>query len=68
MRIAYHRNAAGEHVYRAGTSNDGTKWTWGASWVFPAGASPRIGIYAQGDQTPAAPDAVAYFDYVKFTR
>jgi arabinan endo-1,5-alpha-L-arabinosidase len=68
MRIAYHRNAAGEHVYRAGTSNDGRKWTWGASWVFPASASPRIGIYAQGDQTPAAPDAVAYFDYVKFTR
>jgi hypothetical protein len=68
MRIAYHRNAAGEHVYRAGTSNDGRKWTWGASWVFPASASPRIGIYAQGDQTPAVPDAVAYFDYVKFTR
>lgn len=68
MRIAYHRNAAGEHVYRAGTSNDGKKWTWGASWVFPAGAAPKIGLYSQGDQTPAAPDAVAYFDYVRFTR
>jgi hypothetical protein len=68
MRIAYHRNAAGEHVYRAGTSNDGKKWTWGAAWVFSASASPKIGIYAHGDQTPAAPDAVAYFDYVKFTR
>ena len=68
MRIAYHRNAAGEHVYRAGTSTDGKKWTWGASWVFPATANPRIGLYADGDQTPDAPDAVALFDYVKFTR
>jgi arabinan endo-1,5-alpha-L-arabinosidase len=69
MRIAYHRNAAGEHVYRAGTSNDGKKWTWGASWVLPAGPAPKVGLYAHGDQTPsAAPDAVAYFDYVRFTR
>ena len=67
MRIAYHRNAAGEHVYRAGTSNDGKKWTWGASWVFPAGPAPRIGLYSHGDQTPAAPDAVARFAYVRLT-
>lgn len=66
MRIAYHRNTAGEHVYRAGISRDGSKWTWGASWVLPAGAAPRVGIYAHGDQTPAAPDAVADFDYVRF--
>ena len=37
MRLAYHRNAAGEHVYRAGTSIDGKNWTWGAAWVLPAG-------------------------------
>ena len=67
MRIAYHRNAAGEHVYRAGTSNDGKKWVWGASWVIPAGPAPKIGLYSHGDQTPAAPDAVAQFDYFKLS-
>ena len=41
MRLAYHKNAAGEHVYRAGTSVDGKNWTWGASWVLPAQATDR---------------------------
>ncbi|TDX08789.1 family 43 glycosylhydrolase [Kribbella sp. VKM Ac-2566] len=64
MRLAYHQNAAGEHVYRAGTSVDGKNWTWGASWVLPAAA--RIGLYAHGEFTGANPPPVATFDYLKF--
>ncbi|MDX6283589.1 MAG: arabinan endo,5-alpha-L-arabinosidase [Kribbellaceae bacterium] len=66
MRLAYHRNAAGEHVYRAGTSTDGSKWTWGASWVLPAGVTPKLGLYAHGDQTGSNPPPVATFDYLRF--
>jgi len=66
MRLAYHRNAAGEHVYRAGTSTDGKKWTWGAAWVLPAGVTPKLGIYAHGDQTGSNPPPVASFDYLRF--
>ena len=66
MRLAYHRNAAGEHVYRAGTSIDGSSWTWGASWVLPAGATPKLGLYAHGDQTGVNPPPVATFDYLRF--
>ncbi|MET9313265.1 family 43 glycosylhydrolase [Kribbella sp. NPDC003505] len=64
MRLAYHRNAAGEHVYRAGTSVDGKNWTWGASWVLPSAA--KIGLYAHGEFTGANPPPVATFDYLKF--
>ncbi|HEY0616891.1 MAG TPA: family 43 glycosylhydrolase [Kribbella sp.] len=66
MRLAYHRNAAGEHVYRAGTSVDGVNWTWGASWVLPAGVTPKLGLYAHGDQTGVNPPPVATFDYLRF--
>ncbi|GAA3569176.1 family 43 glycosylhydrolase [Kribbella ginsengisoli] len=66
MRLAYHRNAAGEHVYRAGTSADGKEWTWGASWVLPAGVTPKLGLYAHGDQTGSNPPPVATFDYLRF--
>ncbi|TCC43773.1 glycoside hydrolase family 43 [Kribbella sindirgiensis] len=64
MRLAYHQNAAGEHVYQAGTSVDGKNWTWGASWVLPSAA--RIGLYAHGEFTGANPPPVATFDYLKF--
>ncbi|GAA2833843.1 family 43 glycosylhydrolase [Kribbella solani] len=64
MRLAYQKNAAGEHVYRAGTSVDGKNWTWGAAWVLPAAA--RIGLYAHGEFTGANPPPVATFDYLKF--
>jgi arabinan endo-1,5-alpha-L-arabinosidase len=64
MRLAYHQNAAGEHVYRAGTSVDGKNWTWGASWVLPSAA--RIGLYAHGEFTGANPPPVATFDYLRF--
>jgi len=64
MRLAYHKNAAGEHVYRAGTSVDGSNWTWGASWVLSAPA--RLGLYAHGEFTGANPAPVAAFDYLRF--
>jgi arabinan endo-1,5-alpha-L-arabinosidase len=63
MRLAHHRNAAGEHLYRAGTSRDGVTWTWGAVWALEAGSDPRIGLYAHGGSQPAA---VATFDYLRF--
>lgn len=53
MRIAHHRNAAGEHLYRAATSRDGEHWTWGAVWTMPAGATPRLGLYSHGGADPA---------------
>jgi hypothetical protein len=66
MRLAYHRNAAGEHVYRAATSTDGVNWTWGASWALPAGPTPKLGLYAHGDFTGATPPPIATFDYLRF--
>ena len=63
LRLAYTRNAAGEHVYRAGTSRDGRSWTWGAVWTFAAGTGPRIGLIAHGGAEPAV---TAEFDYLRF--
>ncbi|MFI6679719.1 family 43 glycosylhydrolase [Kribbella sp. NPDC050470] len=64
MRLAYHENAAGEHVYRAATSVDGKQWTWGAAWVLPAKA--QLGLYAHGEFTGAAVPPVATFEYLRF--
>jgi arabinan endo-1,5-alpha-L-arabinosidase len=64
MRIAHHRNAAGEELYRAASSRDGTHWTWAGVWTFDAGSTQRIGLYTHGG---AAPAAVASFDYLKFS-
>ncbi|GAB2681028.1 family 43 glycosylhydrolase [Kribbella swartbergensis] len=64
MRLAYHENAAGEHVYRAATSVDGKNWTWGAAWVLSAPA--KLGLYAHGEFTGANPAPVATFDYLRF--
>ncbi len=63
MRVAHHRNAAGEHVYRAATSRDGTTWTWGAAWVLGPSTHARIGLYTGGG---AAPAVDASFDYLRF--
>ncbi len=63
LRIAHHVNAEGEHLYRAGSSNDGETWTWGAVWAFEPGETPRIGLISQGG---ASPDVSAQFDYVRF--
>lgn len=65
LRLAHTRNAAGEHLYRAGTSRDGRNWTWGAVWTFAADTSPRIGLVAHGGDSPPA---TARFDYLRFYR
>lgn len=62
MRLAYHQNDAGEHLYRAGISTDtGQSWIWGAVWTFSAGEQPRVGLYTGGGTHH---DAVASFHYV----
>ena len=63
LRLAHHRNAAGEHLYRAGTSRDGVTWTWGATWTFRADTNPRIGLVAHGGASPAA---TAEIDHLRF--
>lgn len=63
MRLAHHRDAHGEHLYRAATSRDGVTWTWGAVWALGANTNPRIGLYAHGGSSPGA---VATFDYLRF--
>ena len=63
MRLAHHRNAAGEHLYRAGTSRDGVSWTWGATWAFAPGTNPRIGLVAHGGASPAV---TAEVDHLRF--
>lgn len=63
LRLAHHRTATGEHLYRAGTSRDGTHWTWGATWTFRPGTSPRIGLVAHGGASPAV---TAEVDHLRF--
>lgn len=63
LRLAHHRNAAGEHLFRAATSRDGATWTWGATWSFGADTNPRIGLVAHGGSSPAIS---ARFDHLRF--
>jgi len=63
LRLAHHRNAAGEHLFRAATSRDGVSWTWGATWTFAPGAVPRIGLIAHGGSQPPVTGS---FDYLRF--
>ncbi len=65
LRLAHTTNRAGEHLFRAGTSRDGRAWTWGATWTFAPGDTPRIGLVAHGGAEPAAE---ATFDYLRFYR
>ena len=65
LRLAHRTNAAGEHLYRAGVSNDGKRWTWGGVWTMPADTTPRIGLVAHGGATPAV---TASFDYLRVSR
>lgn len=65
LRLAHHRNAAGEDEFRAAVSRDGRNWTWGAVWTFEPGSLPRIGLVAHGGGSPAVD---ADFDYVRFYR
>jgi hypothetical protein len=66
LRLAHTRNAAGEHLYRAATSRDGTNWTWGAVWTFPAAATPQIGLVAHGGADNDDPPVAAQFSYLRF--
>jgi arabinan endo-1,5-alpha-L-arabinosidase len=63
LRLAHHRNEQGEHLYRAGTSRDGTTWTWGATWTFGADTHPRVGLVAHGGVSPAV---TAEIDHLRF--
>lgn len=63
FRLAYHRNDAGEHQYRAAVSRDGEQWTWGGVWTISPGETPRIGLIAHGGSSPAVS---AEFDYVRW--
>jgi arabinan endo-1,5-alpha-L-arabinosidase len=56
----------GEHRFRAASSRDGAHWVWGGSWTFPPSTpNPRIGLLAQGGDTP---QATAIFDYLRVYR
>jgi arabinan endo-1,5-alpha-L-arabinosidase len=64
LRITHRVDPAnGEHEYRAASSRDGHRWTWGGVWTLPAGSRPRIGLVSQGGE-----GAVAEFDYVRVYR
>ncbi|MGW5673174.1 family 43 glycosylhydrolase, partial [Micromonospora sp. NPDC003776] len=66
LRLAHHVDpVTGEHEFRAASSRDGVRWTWGAVWTFPADTTPRIGLVAQGGATPPV---TAEFDYLRFYR
>ena len=65
LRLAHTTNRAGEHLFRAGTSRDGRSWTWGATWTFAPGTTPRIGLVAHGGAEPAT---TATFDYLRLYR
>ena len=67
LRLSHRLNAAGEHVYRAAVSTDGTTWIWGGSWTLPAGSTPRIGLVSHGANPNDAP-ATARFDYFRVLR
>jgi arabinan endo-1,5-alpha-L-arabinosidase len=54
-------HATGEHEFRAASSRDGLHWTWGGTWTFPAGTTPRIGLISHGGNTPPATALLDYF-------
>jgi arabinan endo-1,5-alpha-L-arabinosidase len=64
LRISHRIDPAnGEHEYRAASSRDGRRWTWGGTWTLPVGSRPRIGLVSQGGA-----GAVADFDYFRVYR
>ncbi|HEY6739526.1 MAG TPA: family 43 glycosylhydrolase, partial [Actinopolymorphaceae bacterium] len=72
LRLVHTRHPeTGEHLYRAGSSNDGKRWTWGLTWTLPADAEPRIGLVSHGS-TPETTEkygpALAQFDYFRVYR
>jgi arabinan endo-1,5-alpha-L-arabinosidase len=68
LRIYAHRNAAGRWEVRAASSNDGRTFDFGGTWVFPEGATPRIGLVSLGNVDPTVPVPTAQFDSVTVWR
>jgi arabinan endo-1,5-alpha-L-arabinosidase len=61
LRLSHRIDPAnGEHKFRAASSRDGHRWTWGGVWTLPAGTQPRIGLVSHGGA-----GAAAEFDYVR---
>jgi arabinan endo-1,5-alpha-L-arabinosidase len=61
LRLSHRTDPAnGEHEFRAATSRDGRRWTWGGVWTLPAGTRPRVGLISHGGA-----GAVAEFDHVR---
>jgi arabinan endo-1,5-alpha-L-arabinosidase len=61
LRLSHRIDPAnGEHEFRAASSRDGRRWTWGGVWTLPAGTQPRIGLISHGGA-----GAVAEFDYLR---
>src|SRR5215218_2539302 len=61
LRLSHRIDPAnGEHEFRAASSRDGRRWTWGGVWTLPAGTQPHIGLISHGGA-----GAVAEFDYVR---
>jgi arabinan endo-1,5-alpha-L-arabinosidase len=64
LRLSHRIDPAnGEHEFRAASSRDGRRWTWGGVWTLPAGTTPRIGLISHGGA-----GAVASFDYFRIHR
>lgn len=72
LRLYHTRNPdTGEHQFRAGSSTDGTHWTWGLTWTLPADTDPKIGLVSHGSQpetTEQFGPATAVFDYFRVAR
>ncbi|REF36626.1 family 43 glycosylhydrolase [Thermasporomyces composti] len=69
LRLVHTRHpTTNEHLFRAASSTDGKRWTWGLTWTLPADAEPRIGLVSHGS-TPETTEqfgpAVARFDYFR---
>jgi arabinan endo-1,5-alpha-L-arabinosidase len=61
LRLSHRVDPAnGEHEFRAASSRDGRRWTWGGVWTLPAGTRPRVGLVSHGGA-----GAVAEFDYFR---
>lgn len=64
LRLSHRIDPAnGEHEFRAASSRDGRRWTWGGVWTLPAGTTPRIGLISHGGA-----GAVADFDHFRIYR
>lgn len=72
LRIHHTVNPAnGEHLFRAASSTDGRRWTWGLTWTMPADAHPRLGLTSEASlpgTTEQFGPATSRFDYFRVYR